>query len=94
MQRIARWRRVRMKSENVDMDLQRNLSKAFDKVIFSKTHWKHASDICHECEGDGTIEVDVPRPHGFGRDIGCIDSKRVKCPVCGGDGRIVLEIDF
>ena len=93
MQRIARWRRVRMKSENVDMELQRNLSKAFDKVIYSQTIWE-VSDLCHECEGEGTIEVDVPRPHGFGRDIGCLDSKRIECPTCNGERRIVLEIDF
>ena len=94
MQRIARWRKVKMKSENVNMELQRNLSKAFDKVLFSKTCVIMSGDLCYECEGEGTIEVDVPRPHGFGRDVGCYDSKRVRCPTCNGEGNIVFEIDF
>ena len=30
-------------------------------------------DACSECQGSGMVEVDVVRPHGFGRDVGVID---------------------
>ena len=45
-------------------------------------------DLCVECCGDGVLEVDVPRPHGFGRDVGYLDSETVECENCEGEGRV------
>jgi len=94
MQRIVIWRSLKMTFENVDMELEKHLSKVFDKVIFSKTHWKHASDVCHECRGEGKVELSVFKPHGFNRDVGYEESIKVPCETCDGEGRIVIEIDF
>ena len=46
------------------------------------------TDQCPECEGDGHIEYDVPRPQSFTRDVGYIDTMREVCPTCCGDGEI------
>jgi len=43
---------------------------------------------CEECGGDGRYEVDVPMPHGFGRDVGYLDSEWVTCDECGGEGQV------
>ena len=42
--------------------------------------------FCKECDGWGTIEVEVPRPHNFNRDVGVIDVDKIECPECGGTG--------
>lgn len=46
------------------------------------------TDLCAECHGDGVLEVDVPRPQGFGRDVGYLDSETVECENCEGEGRV------
>ena len=43
---------------------------------------------CPDCLGEGDIEVDVPRPHNFGRDVGYIDTRTEVCETCSGDGEI------
>jgi len=43
---------------------------------------------CPECDGEGYIEFDVPRPHNVGRDVGVIDVERVTCETCHGDGTV------
>ena len=43
---------------------------------------------CPECGGAGEYEVDVPMPHGFGRDVGYLDSEWVTCEECGGEGQV------
>ena len=44
------------------------------------------TDFCKECDGWGTIEVEVPRPHNVNRDVGFIDVDKIECPECGGTG--------
>jgi DnaJ-class molecular chaperone len=46
---------------------------------------------CHVCDGDGVLEVDVPKPHGFGRDSGYLDTREEACDMCGGSGELQLE---
>tara|TARA_R100001198_G_scaffold91309_1_gene69444 strand:- start:1361 stop:1570 length:210 start_codon:yes stop_codon:yes gene_type:complete len=46
---------------------------------------------CHVCDGDGVLEVDVPKPHGFGRDIGYLDTREEACDMCGGSGHLELD---
>ena len=41
---------------------------------------------CPDCWGYGTVEVDVPRPHGPNRDVGVIDVRTEKCTTCWGSG--------
>ena len=55
-------------------------------------------DACVECQGSGMVEVDVVRPHGFGRDVGVIDGVLEDCSACGewvtsvrGDAALVCE---
>jgi RecJ-like exonuclease len=43
---------------------------------------------CPDCLGIGTIELDVYRPHGPNRDVGYIDTRKVVCEMCQGDGEI------
>ena len=45
-------------------------------------------DDCSECQGSGTVEVDVPRPHSFSRDIGEIDVEDQTCETCSGSGEM------
>ena len=46
---------------------------------------------CPECDGWGTIEIDSPRPHGFNRDVGCLDVGKIECPECKGSGTLECE---
>ena len=43
---------------------------------------------CPDCIGVGTIEVEIPRPHGPDRDVGVIDVETETCETCCGDGEI------
>jgi hypothetical protein len=45
-------------------------------------------DPCVECLGDGVVEVDVPRPQSFSRDIGYMDSETIECEHCAGVGKV------
>ena len=45
-------------------------------------------DACPDCLGEGDIIYEVPRPQGFGRDIGVIDVEMEVCETCSGDGEI------
>jgi len=73
-----------------EMAMEIMLNKIFDDVFY-KT--KKQSNFCGSCDGDGEIEVSVPRPHNFNRDIGVIDVKKVECSECGGLGIIKTEVD-
>ena len=46
---------------------------------------------CPECSGTGEVEIDVPRPHNFNRDIGYIDTKTGTCENCDGFGAVQKE---
>jgi len=41
---------------------------------------------CPECEGEGKVEIDVPRPANFGRDIGELYAEWQNCERCNGKG--------
>ena len=43
---------------------------------------------CPDCDGEGRVEYDLPRPHGFGRDVGYIDTVMDDCETCSGHGEI------
>lgn len=51
---------------------------------------RHMGELvkCPECDGDGYVEIDVPRPHNFNRDVGYLDVERVTCETCHGDGTV------
>lgn len=59
--------------------------------IFRKVFWEPLDQFddmfCNECDGEGFIEVEVERPHGFGRDVGLLDVKRIECSECVGSGQ-------
>lgn len=44
--------------------------------------------ICPYCDGDGQVEYEVPRPQGFTRDIGYIDTEWDDCLYCEGSGEL------
>ena len=68
--------------------IQIMLSDIFDKVFY-----KMASNIqkCPDCDGDGEVEIEVPRPHNVNRDVGVLDAKNVECDECGGTGEVEVE---
>ena len=45
-------------------------------------------DACPDCLGEGDIIYEVPRPQGFGRDVGVIDGVLEDCSACGGLGEV------
>ena len=51
------------------------------------------SEFCKECDGWGTIEVEVPRLHNFDRDVGYLDVGKIECPECRGSGKEECEDD-
>ena len=59
--------------------------------IFRKVFWKPLDEFddlfCDECDGTGRIQVEVARPHGFGRDVGVLDVKEIECSKCIGSGQ-------
>lgn len=46
---------------------------------------------CPDCDGEGYVEIDVPRPHNVNRDVGYLDTVRETCEMCQGDGEIYNE---
>ena len=68
--------------------IQIMLSDIFDKVFY-----KLASNVkkCPDCDGEGIIELEVPRPQNFDRDTGVIDVTQVPCEECGGTGELEDE---
>lgn len=48
---------------------------------------------CPDCDGEGQVEYDLPRPHGFGRDVGYIDTVMDDCETCSGYGEIEEDED-
>lgn len=71
-----------------EMAMEIMLNKIFDDVFY-----KTKTNFCDTCDGDGKVEVSVPRPHNFNRDIGVVDVKKVECSECGGLGIIKTEVD-
>jgi len=66
--------------------IQIMLSDIFDKVFYNK---EPSHKVCEDCDGDGWYEAEYPRPQNFDRDVGYLDTKRVKCEWCGGTGLLV-----
>jgi len=52
---------------------------------------KRVMIVCPACAGDGTIDLEVPRPQNFNRDIGEVDVVSTTCHAC--DGRCEIEMD-
>ena len=46
---------------------------------------------CPQCNGAGECEVDYDMPHGFGRDVGYIETRIEECDWCNGSGLIKIE---
>tara|TARA_R110002167_G_scaffold110884_1_gene282058 strand:+ start:25 stop:243 length:219 start_codon:yes stop_codon:yes gene_type:complete len=46
------------------------------------------SEECPQCNGAGECEVDYDMPHGFGRDVGFIDTRIEECDMCNGSGEV------
>lgn len=63
--------------------------------IFRKVFWKPLDEFddlfCDECDGTGRIQVEVVRPHGFGRDVGVLDVKEIECSKCIGSGQNIKK---
>ena len=61
--------------------------------IFDRVFYKLRPDYkrCPDCDGEGIIELEVPRPHNFNRDVGVIDVTPVPCEECGGTGEMEVE---
>ena len=66
--------------------IQIMLSDIFEKVFYNK---EPSHKVCEDCDGDGWYEAEYPRPQNFDRDVGYLDTKRVKCEWCGGTGLLV-----
>ena len=45
-------------------------------------------DPCSECQGAGTVEVEVAMPHNAGRDVGELYCELETCDACGGGGEV------
>ena len=45
-------------------------------------------DECAECHGEGAVEVEVPRPQSFSRDIGELYREFETCDACDGGGEV------
>jgi RecJ-like exonuclease len=46
---------------------------------------------CPCCDGTGEIEVEIPKPHAGGFNLGYIDSGWEECPECRGSGTVEQE---
>ena len=68
--------------------IQIMLSDIFDKVFYRMAQ---STTKCPDCDGVGWYEADYPKPQNFDRDVGYLDTKRVKCEWCGGTGRLEVE---
>jgi len=68
--------------------IQIMLSDIFEKVFYNK---EPSHKVCEDCDGDGWYEAEYPRPQNFDRDVGYLDTKRVKCEWCGGTGLLVED---
>jgi len=54
------------------------------------------TDLCSECNGQGTFIYEIERAHNFGRDVGYIDTAEIDCERCDGTGtvqRACIECD-
>ncbi len=68
--------------------IQIMLSDIFEKVFYNK---EPIRKVCEDCDGWGTIEVEVPRPHTIDRDVGYMDVDKIECPECKGTGLLEDE---
>ena len=68
--------------------IQIMLSDIFEKVFYNR---EPSHKVCEDCDGDGWYEAEYPRPQGFNRDVGYLDTQRVDCEECGGTGELEVE---
>ena len=85
---------------NLSLDIDKILDEAFEKVFgrsvsLSKNQLAFDStmlvDECSECLGSGFFEKEVPIFRTATRDVAYIDTRRIKCPDCFGDGVVPRE---
>ena len=48
---------------------------------------------CDDCDGSGSVELEVYQRHGFNRDVGSIDTVWTDCEKCSGSGEIEVSED-
>ena len=50
--------------------------------------------VCPVCTGDGTTEIERPRPQNFNRDVGEMDVISSTCYACDGKGEVSMDDDY
>ena len=55
--------------------------------LLSRSRFKE----CEDCDGVGWVETEYARPQNFDRDIGCLDTRRVDCETCHGNGEVEID---
>jgi len=58
------------------------------KEEFMRLQETPVMEACSECQGAGTVEVEVARPQSFSRDVGEIDIEEETCETCAGGGEM------
>lgn len=58
------------------------------KEEFMRLSEEPLMDKCPTCEGSGSVDVDVPRPQSFDRDVGVLDTRVENCETCAGSGEM------
>ena len=58
------------------------------KEEFMRLQETPVMDECSECQGTGTVEYEVARPHSFSRDVGELDIEEEVCETCAGSGEV------
>ena len=61
-------------------------TKTVDNFEALKSLLETRQKECPECGGEGKVEIDVPRPANFGRDIGELYVEWQNCERCSGKG--------
>jgi hypothetical protein len=78
---------------NLSLDIDKILDEAFEKVFGRVVSFDSTVlvDECSECLGSGFFEKEVPIFRTATRDVAYIDTRRIKCPDCLGDGVVPRE---
>lgn len=78
---------------NQSLDMDKILDEAFEKVFGKVVPFVSTMlvDECSECLGSGFFEKEVPIFRTATRDVAYIDTRRIKCPDCFGDGVVPRE---
>ena len=58
------------------------------KEEFMRLQETPVMEACSECQGTGSVEVEVAMPHNAGRDVGELYCELETCDACGGGGEV------